>query len=147
MAQTTLEQRVRALFADAPFIRHLEVEVTHASEGVCEASMPLRPTLLQQDGFAHAGVVATLADHCAGGAALSVAAEGTGVLSIEFKVNLLRPASGDRLRCRSSVLRAGRSVTVVESEVFAVPPDAASAEKLVAKAMVTLAIVPRPPPI
>jgi acyl-coenzyme A thioesterase PaaI-like protein len=63
------------------------------------------------------------------------------VLSIEFKINLLRPARGERLVCRAKVLRGGKSVSVVESEVHAVSEGR---ESLVSKATVTLAIVPRP---
>jgi len=66
--------------------------------------------------------------------------EGETVLSIEFKINLLRPAMGDRLRCRATVLRAGKTIIVAESEVFA---GNDGAEKLSAKATVTLAVVQR----
>jgi uncharacterized protein (TIGR00369 family) len=87
----------------------------------------------------HAGVQATVADHTAGGAAGTVARPGDLVLSVEFKINLLRPAVGDRLRCRATVLRQGKTITVAESEVFAASDGQ---EKLVAKATVTLAHVP-----
>ena len=64
--------------------------------------------------------------------------EGNQVLTVEFKINLLRPAQGDRLRCRAKVLRAGRTIIVSESEVFAVKDGS---EKMTAKATVTLAVV------
>lgn len=86
----------------------------------------------------HAGVIATLADHTAGGAAASVLDAGTYPLTAEFKINLLRAASSDRLTCRARVLKAGRTLIVAESEVFAGDGDD---EVLVAKAMVTLAVV------
>lgn len=146
MAQIEIEQRIAELFAQAPFVRHLGIKLTHAAPGTCEASLMLAPALLQQDGFGHAGVVATLADHCAGGAALTVADPDARVLSIEFKINLLRPAQGVGLRCRSTVLRAGRTVTVAESEVFALSANDADPQKLIAKATVTLAIVHRTAP-
>jgi len=61
------------------------------------------------------------------------------VLTVEFKINFLRPAGGDRLRCWGHVLRAGKTLAVAESEIFAA---ASSDEKLVAKATITLALVP-----
>ena len=97
-----------------------------------------RPEHLQQDGFFHAGVQATLADHTAGAAAATLMAPGEIVLTAEFKINLLRPAQGERLRGRADVLRAGKTLTIVESSVFAQNDHQ---EKLVAKAMVTLALV------
>ena len=135
------ERRVRALFDKARFLSHLGVRVGGVGDGWCESALDVAPHHLQQDDYVHAGVVATLADHTAGGAACTqVAAEQT-VLTIEFKVNLLRPAVGGGLLCRSTVLRGGRTLIVCESEVFA---RRGAEEKLVAKATVTLAVVPLP---
>ncbi len=132
-------EHVRAIFERAPFIGDLGVALSDLGPGWCESVLRIAPKHLQQDGYIHAGVQATIADHTAGGAAGTVAKPGDLVLTVEFKINLLRPALGDRLRCRATVLRDGRTITVVESEVFA-RKDAA--EKLVSKAMVTLALVP-----
>ena len=131
-------ERVRKVFDAAPFLGYLGVEVREAGEGVCETSLALQRHHLQQTGVAHAGVLATIADHTAGGAALTVLPEGKGIVSIEFKINLLRPADGERLRCRAIVLKPGRNISVVESEVYSVK---SGTEKLAAKATVTLAIV------
>lgn len=130
---------VERIFHEAPFINDLGIALTAYGEGWCESAMRLGQRFMQQDGFGHAGVLATLADHTAGTAAGTVMTPGQRVLSIEFKINLLRPAVGDSLRCRATVLRAGKSVSVAEAEVFARKDGA---EKLVAKAMVTLAVVP-----
>ena len=89
----------------------------------------------------HAGVQATIADHTAGGAGALALGADEYVLSIEFKINLLRPARGPDLVCRASILRAGRSVIVAESEVYDRAED--GVEKLTAKATVTLAAVKR----
>ncbi len=132
-------ERVRAIFERAPFIGDLGVALSGLGPGWCESVLAIAPKHLQQDGYIHAGVQATVADHTAGGAAGTVARPGDLVLTVEFKINLLRPAIGDRLRCRATVLRQGKTITVAESEVFA-RKDAE--EKLVAKAMVTLALVP-----
>ncbi len=129
---------VRHQFMDATFIRALGIELVDFGPGWVETRAALRPDLLQQDGFAHAGVVSTMADHSAGGSAGTLCPAGKKVLTVEFKINLLRPGKGDSLRCRAEVVRAGRTITVSESEVFAV---VGGTEKLVAKALVTLAIV------
>ena len=94
---------------------------------------------LQQDGFVHAGAQATIADHTAGGAAGTLAGPGERVLTVEFQINLLRPAVGERLRCRAKLLKPGKTILVAESEVFAMRDGE---EKMTAKATVTLALVP-----
>jgi uncharacterized protein (TIGR00369 family) len=129
----------RRVFAQAPFIAELGIRLEHLSLGECHSSLAVTSRHLQQDGFVHAGVQATMADHTAGGAAATTIPVGHIVLSLEFKINLLRPAQGERLVCRARVLRAGRQVCVTESEVFAIREGA---EKLVSKATVTLAVVP-----
>jgi uncharacterized protein (TIGR00369 family) len=138
--QSTLNAAVTARLVETfnvPFLRDLGATLTGLSEGVAESELEIAPRHGQQDGFVHAGVIATLADHTAGAAAGTHLRLDQGVLSIEFKVNLLRPALGEILRCKATVLRPGRTVSVVESEVFA-------SDKLCAKATVTLAVVDRP---
>lgn len=134
------EQDVRAVFAQAAFVSDLGIRLDGVGEGWCESVLEPTARHSQQDGYVHAGVLATLADHTAGGAAATLIAPGQGVLSVEFKLNLLRPALGSRLRCRASVLKAGRTLSFVESEVWVQGPDG---ELLVAKASVTIAIVAR----
>ena len=79
-----------------------------------------------------------MADHTAGAASSTVVKEGEIVLTVEFKINLLRPAVGDSLRCKAQVLRAGKTIIVTESEVYAIKDGD---EKLCAKAMLTFAVV------
>lgn len=129
---------VRGIFDRAPFIGDLGVTLSDLGPGWCESILAVAPKHLQQDGYIHAGVQATVADHTAGGAAGTLARPDDLVLSVEFKINLLRPALGDRLRCRATVLRQGKTITVAESEVFARKDGE---EKLVSKATVTLALV------
>ncbi len=122
--------RVRQIFEKASFVRSLGIRVETIAPGVVTSALIATESHLQQDGLIHAGVITTLADHTAGAAA------GTGAerpLTIELKINLLRPARGPELRCRATILRAGRTIAVVESEVF----DGAL---LVAKATITLAV-------
>ncbi|HVG32878.1 MAG TPA: PaaI family thioesterase [Pyrinomonadaceae bacterium] len=134
------QRKVQEIFDRAAFIEEVGVKVSGIGAGWCETTLEIGPKHLQQDNFVHAGVLATLADHTAGGAAGSVVREEEIVLSVEFKINLLRPATGETLRCRAQLLRAGRTLIVAESEVFA---RTGNQEKLVAKATVTLAVVTR----
>ena len=105
------------------------------SPGVVEIAIRPRPAISQQHGFVHAGAVTAIADSAAGYAALSLMPPGTGVLSTEFKINLLAPASGDRIVARGRVVKAGRTLTVAQSEVFA---EVAGQEKLIALLTATL---------
>ncbi len=134
--------KARAIFSRAAFAGDLGIRLEDVGPGWCESVLEVAPKHMQQDGFVHAGVQATIADHTAGGAAGTLAADEDLVLSVEFKINFLRPALGERLRCRATVLRHGRMLTVAESEVFA---EQDGNRKLVAKAMVTLALVPAAP--
>ena len=133
----------RRIFLAAPFALDLGLELESLGPGSCVSSMAISPRHLQQDGYVHAGVQATIADHTAGAAGATLVPRDRIVLSIEFKINLLRPATGDRLVCRAQVLRPGRNVIVAESEVLV---SSGSGERLVSKATVTLAVVPRPSP-
>ncbi|MFW6346574.1 MAG: PaaI family thioesterase [Halomonas sp.] len=121
----------------APFIRALGAEASEIAPGLCVTRLAVRHDHQQQDGFVHAGVQATLADHTAGAAGATLIPAGAIVLTAEFKINLLRPALGPELRCVGRVLKPGRTLIVVESEVF----GGQGGEALVAKATVTLAVV------
>ncbi|HEY5118765.1 MAG TPA: PaaI family thioesterase, partial [Anaerolineales bacterium] len=114
------------------------IQLDSLGHGKCTTVLLLQPRHLQQDGYVHAGVQATMADHTAGAAAATLLQVGQIVLTAEFKINLLRAAKGDRLICRSKVLKPGKQLTVVESEIFCV---ASETEKLVSKATVTIAVV------
>jgi len=125
-------------FSAAPFVAHLGIELENLGDGWCEAALRLQDWHLQQTGVAHAGVLATLADHCAGAAASTQLAEGEFVVTVEFKINLLRGAKGERLHCRAEVLKRGSTLTVVESQVYA---ESAGRRDLVAKLNATMAVL------
>ena len=129
---------LKRLFKKAPFIADLGIGLESVDRGECTTVLTLQPRHLQQDGYVHAGVQATMADHTAGAAAATLMEEGRIVLTVEFKINLLRAAKGERLICRSRVLRAGRQIAVVESEIFCAT---AGAEQLVSKTTATMALV------
>ena len=129
--------RVQRIFDKANFIRELGIALTDAGEGWCETSLAVADRHRQQHGYVHAGVIATMADHTAGGAARSATGE-RDVITVEFKINFFRPANGDQLRCRAQVLRAGKSIVVAEAEVFSLE---SAGEKLVAKLTETLSAI------
>jgi uncharacterized protein (TIGR00369 family) len=135
-------RRVAAIFEAAGFLKTLGVRLEAVGPDWCETSLPLSPELHQQHGFAHAGVITTLADHAAGGAARAAVPPGRDVLTLELKINFLRPGRGDRLVARGRTLRAGRRTVVSESEVFAV---AEGEEVLIAKLSSTLAVLDERP--
>jgi len=97
--------------------------LTMIEPGVVEITLPFRPDLTQQNGYLHAGIVTTIADSACGYAAFTLMPEGSGVLSVEFKVNLLRPAKGENFLARAEVIKAGRTLTVVRADVFALTED------------------------
>jgi uncharacterized protein (TIGR00369 family) len=135
---------VERIFSAAPFTVDLGIRLDSVEPGECRTSLSLTERHLQQDGFVHAGVQATLADTTAGAAGATLIRPDQYVLTAEFKISLLRAAKGSRLTCIAKVLKAGSTLTVVESEVFC---GTAEASRLVSKATVTLAIVnPRPGP-
>jgi uncharacterized protein (TIGR00369 family) len=125
-------------FQDAPFVARLGVELLGLGDGWCEAGLVLQPWHLQQNGFVHAGDIATLADHASGAAATTAVKEGEFVLTAEYKINLLRPARGKRLWCRAEVLKPGRMLAVVEAQVYAGEEEK---RDLVAKLNATMAVV------
>jgi uncharacterized protein (TIGR00369 family) len=133
-------EEVQRLFSAAPFIAQLGLRLVSIGSGECRTALILAERHLQQDGFVHAGVHATIADHTAGAAAASLVGEGQYVLSVEFKINMLRAARGTELNCVAKVLKAGRTLIVAESEVTCASEQG---ERLVSKATVTLAVVSR----
>jgi len=127
----------RILF-ECPFITDLGLDVVSLEPGRCETELIIQPKHLQQDGFVHAGVQATVADHTAGAAGASLIAADELVLSAEFKINLLRAAKGQKLKCIATVLKPGNQLTIVESELYC---ENSQGSKLVSKTTVTLAIL------
>jgi uncharacterized protein (TIGR00369 family) len=113
------EARVRASFARQGLMQHLGARLVAVYPGECAIACGPRPELSQQHGYVHAGVIAAIADSAAGYAAMSQTPEGSEVLTVEFKINLLAPAEGELLMARGKVLRAGRTLTVCEAAVAA----------------------------
>jgi uncharacterized protein (TIGR00369 family) len=129
------DSRVRSSFARQAFMEHLGAMIGHLAPGEVDLILPFRQELMQQHDYFHGGATATIADSAAGYAALSLFPTGIGVLTAEFKINLLNPAMGERLVARGRVIKPGRNLTISRSDVYAVANDH---ETHVATALVTL---------
>ena len=113
-------ERVRDSFGRQAIMATIGATLEAVSEGAVSIALPYRDDLTQQHGYLHAGVVATILDSACGYAAFSLMPEGAEVLSVEFKINLMAPASGERLLARGEVVRAGRTLTVTRGEAVAI---------------------------
>ena len=110
-------------------------ELVAVRPGEVEIALPFQEALTQQHGYLHAGTVTAVGDSACGYAALTLAESDREVLSVEFKVNLLRPAKGERFVASAHVLRPGRTLTVCRAEVQA---EQASEVKTVAAMQATM---------
>jgi uncharacterized protein (TIGR00369 family) len=127
--------RVTRSFAKQGIMTTIGATLERVAPGEVEIALPIGPAVSQQHGFAHAGAVATIADSAAGYAALTLMPPSAGVLTAEFKINLVAPASGERLVAVGRVVKAGRTLTIAQSEVHA---EAAGHRRLVALLTATL---------
>ena len=116
------EARTRASFARQRMMDTLGVRIADLAPGRCVLEMPYDERFTQQHGYAHAGATATLADSACGYAAYTLAAPDATVLTVEYKINLLAPAAGDRFRATA----AGASRLILYSTVSTVASGAAS---------------------
>ena len=130
---------VASIFDRPGFITDLGVTFVDCGPGWCTTRLALLPRHLQHTGVVHAGVVATIADHTAGGAAMTLLGHGEVPVTVEFKIHLLRAARGTHLECRGEVLKPGARFCITESTVFAVDADTRT---VVAKLIATMAPVP-----
>jgi len=122
------EARVQDSFARQTFMATIGATLHGVAPGSCEIRLPYRADLCQQHGFLHAGVTCTIADTAAGYAAFSLMPAGSSVLTTEFKLNLLNPAAGSAFVARARVIKPGRTLSVVQSEVFALGRDGAETQ-------------------
>jgi uncharacterized protein (TIGR00369 family) len=128
--------RVRESFSEQLFMNMLDADLSVCLPGEVAIHMPYSPTLTQQDGFLHAGVVTALVDSACGYAAMTLMPEDAEVLSVEFKVNLLSPAVGEGFLAHAEVIKPGRTLTVCRGDLFAIQEDAE--QKLVATMQATM---------
>ena len=110
--------RVRSSFERQKVMAEIGARLIEVEPGEVAIEFPFQERFTQQHGFLHAGIVSTVLDSASGYAAATLMPADSGVLSIEFKVNLLTPAVGETFVARASVVRSGRTITVTQGSVF-----------------------------
>ena len=108
-----------ATFARQQAMRTLGISIARLDPGEVDLSMPYSVNLTQQNGFVHAGIITAGLDTACGIAAFTLMPEGSDVLTVEFKTNLLAPAKGERFAFRAHVIKPGRTLTVCEGRAYA----------------------------
>jgi uncharacterized protein (TIGR00369 family) len=129
------DERVRASFGRQGAMRTIGAALAQVEPGRVVVELPWREDLTQQHGFLHAGMVAAALDTACGYAASTLMPADAGVLTIEYKINLLAPAQGERFRMEGLVIKPGRTISVTEGRAFAVHEGR---EKLIATMAATL---------
>ena len=110
-------ERVRKSFDAQGIMDHIGATLTLIEPAVCEIELPYSDAVSQQHGFFHGGVIGTIADSAGGYAAFGLMDAEDGILTVEYKLNLMAPADGDLLVARGQVVRAGRTLTVARAEI------------------------------
>ena len=134
--------KVRDSFSRQTAMQTLGAALGSIEPGVVEIEMPFRADFTQQHGFVHGGIITTILDSACGYAAFSLNSADTTVLTVEYKVNFLAPAKGDRFLARGEVVRPGATVTVCKGDVLAYD---GGEEKLVATMLMTMMTMPNRP--
>jgi len=129
------ESRIRASFARQQAMQLMGASLRRVEPGAVSIVLPYRADLTQQNGYIHAGIITAIADSACGYAAYTLMPAGSEVLSVEFKVNLLRPAAGEEFVAEAQVIKPGRSLTVTRCDVYA---QAAGEIKMVATMLATM---------
>src|SRR5437764_5629282 len=138
----SLTRDVADSFTRQPIMTLIGARLSLVEAGVVEITLPYRADLAQQNGYLHAGIVTTIADSACGYAAYTLMPAGSNVLSVEFKLNLLRPAQGQTFIARAEVIKAGKTLTVVRADVFAMNGN--EGRQLVATMQGTMICIGRP---
>lgn len=120
------------------FVKFCGFQAGKIGKGFFESTLIITDNHKTQDNFIHAGVMATMSDHTAGYAAYTVAPAGKRILTIEFKINFMRPAFGESLLCRSEVISQGARIIVCRSTVFDIRERK---EKMVSMSTITLMVI------
>ena len=111
-------EEIKQSFSKQTIMSLIGAELSRVEPGIVEITLPYRADLAQHHGFLHAGVVTTIADSACGYAAYSLMPPKSEVLSVEFKVNLLRPAKGEVFLALAEVIKSGKTLTVARADVF-----------------------------
>jgi uncharacterized protein (TIGR00369 family) len=113
------ETKVRDSFDRQRYMRYLDARLTRVEPGLVEIVLAFRPELTQQHGFFHAGATSSIADTAGGYAGFTLFPAGSSVLTAEFKINLVAPAKGEKLRAIGAVIKPGRTLTICDLKVYA----------------------------
>ena len=132
------EARVRASFARQNLNRLIGATLTGVAPGAVEITLPFREDLSQQHGFVHGGIVGAIVDSACGYAALTLSPPDAEVLTVEFKINFVAPARGDRMIARGRVTKPGRTLSVCAGDVFGVSEGE---ERLIATTLATMMVM------
>lgn len=122
MSEAQREQ-ITASFARQGFLRGMAARIVRLEAGRCSIELPFGDAVSQQHGFFHGGAIGALADTAGGYAAMTMVSDDRDVVTLEYKINFLRPAVGGLLIAEGEVLRAGRSVIVTRVDVYAIDGD------------------------
>jgi uncharacterized protein (TIGR00369 family) len=136
-ANPAYAEEIKSSFGQQAVMRLIGADLTKVQPGIIEISLPYRADLTQQHGHLHAGIVTTIVDSACGYAAYSLMPAGSEVLSVEFKINLLRPARGELFIAHAEVIKPGRTLTIARGDVHAV---ADGGEKLLVATMLATII-------
>jgi len=134
--ENNFEDRVRTGFEKQGFMSTIGAKIIEVQPGFCRIHLPFSQRVAQQHGFFHGGVISALADNAAGFAGYSLMNVDEQPLSVEFKINFLAPANGEKLEARGKVIRSGRRLKHVNVEIFSLQNGS---ETLVAIALATIA--------
>jgi uncharacterized protein (TIGR00369 family) len=129
------ESRVRESFGRQPIMKLIGAILRRVEPGAIDIELPYRDDLTQQNGYLHAGILTTVADSACGYAAYTLMPAGSDVLSVEFKVNLLRPAMAELFVAEARVVKTGKTLTVAQCDVYG---WTAGEAKMVATMLATL---------
>ncbi len=129
------EARITSSFARQGLMTTMGATIHPVAPGFVEVAVTPNPAISQQHGFVHGGAVSAIADTAAGYATMSLLPLDTSVLTTEFKINLIAPATGDRIVARGEVVKAGRTLTIAQTKVVAIT---GGTEKLVALLVATM---------
>ena len=117
--EASAEARIRDSFGQQGLMAHLGAELADLQRGLTVIRLPYRPELLQHHGYFHAGATSAIADSAGGYAAMTVFPMDRSVLTVEFKLNLINPARGERLEAQGRVVKPGRTLTICHLDVWA----------------------------
>ena len=131
-------ERVRASFARQGAMKLIGASLAEVAPGFCANAHAPRPEISPQHGYVHAGIVATIVDSAGGYAGYTLFPEDSSVLTVEFKLNLLAPAGGERIVAEGHVVKPGRTLVITRGEVYA---ERAGARTLVALMQQTLIVL------